>query len=48
MQGLGFVEVAEHEHAVAALRQLNNNPKTFGPSRRPIVEFAVENVKVRV
>ena len=44
---MGFVEFAEHDHAVAALRQLNNNPKPFGPARRPIVEFSVENVKVR-
>ena len=43
---MGFVEFSEHDHAVAALRQLNNNPKTFGANRRPIVEFSVENVKV--
>ncbi|GAX77255.1 hypothetical protein CEUSTIGMA_g4701.t1 [Chlamydomonas eustigma] len=45
-KGMGFVDFADHAHAVAALRQLNNNPKPFGANRRPIVEFSVENVKV--
>ncbi len=44
---MGFVEFAEHEHALVALRQLNNNPGTeWGRERRPIVEFAIDNVKV--
>jgi RNA recognition motif-containing protein len=46
-KGIGFVEFDRHDHALAALRQLNNNPATFGAERRPIVEFAIENVKVR-
>ena len=29
-RGLGFVEFTEHEHAICALRQLNNNPAPFG------------------
>lgn len=29
-KGLGFVELTEHEHALCALRQLNNNPVPFG------------------
>ena len=29
-KGLAFVEFSEHEHAVCALRQLNNNPAPFG------------------
>ena len=29
-RGIGFVEFAEHEHALCALRQLNNNPDVFG------------------
>ena len=41
-RGIGFVEFEEHEHALAALRTLNNNPEVFGKARRPIVEFAVE------
>eukprot|EP00198_Chlamydomonas_reinhardtii_P010429 XP_001699766.1 predicted protein [Chlamydomonas reinhardtii] len=46
-KGLGFVEFESHEHALTALRQLNNNPGTaFGRERRPIVEFAIDNVKV--
>jgi hypothetical protein len=38
---------SEHDHAVACLRQLNNNPAAFTNERRPIIEFAIENVKVR-
>eukprot|EP01018_Ginkgo_biloba_P026338 Gb_24677 [translate_table: standard] len=43
-RGVAFVEFTEHEHALVALRVLNNNPETFGPDHRPIVEFAIENV----
>ncbi|XP_071930703.1 uncharacterized protein [Coffea arabica] len=43
-RGVGFVEFSEHQHALVALRVLNNNPETFGPEQRPIVEFAVDNV----
>ena len=42
--GVAFVEFTEHEHALVALRVLNNNPETFGPEHRPIVEFAIEDV----
>lgn len=45
-KGLGFVEFKEHQHAVVALRSLNNNPKVFKRDRRPIIEFAIENAKV--
>ncbi|XP_069835593.1 RNA-binding protein 28 [Dendropsophus ebraccatus] len=41
--GYAFVEFSEHEHALAALRQLNNNPDLFGPKKRPIVEFSLED-----
>ncbi|KAL4452269.1 hypothetical protein ABPG75_007931 [Micractinium tetrahymenae] len=44
-KGIGFVEFSEHEHALCALRQLNNNPQAFTKDKRPIVEFALENVK---
>lgn len=44
-RGLAFVEFEEHEHALVALRQLNNNPEPFGTERRPIVEFSIESVK---
>ncbi|XP_057966160.1 uncharacterized protein LOC131156470 isoform X2 [Malania oleifera] len=44
-RGIAFVEFAEHQHALVALRVLNNNPETFGPEHRPIVEFAVDNVQ---
>ena len=46
-RGIGFVEFSEHEHALTALRHLNNNPEIYGADRRPIVEFSVENVKMK-
>ncbi|KAG6540867.1 hypothetical protein Mapa_017741 [Marchantia paleacea] len=42
-RGTAFVEFTEHQHALVALRVLNNNPVTFTAESRPIVEFAVEN-----
>ncbi|KAE8724676.1 hypothetical protein F3Y22_tig00009942pilonHSYRG00038 [Hibiscus syriacus] len=44
-RGVAFVEFTEHQHALVALRVLNNNPETFGPEHRPIVEFAIDNVQ---
>ncbi|KAL0051511.1 hypothetical protein WJX82_008930 [Trebouxia sp. C0006] len=44
-RGLGFVEFTEHEHAICALRQMNNNPAPFGREKRPIVEFALESAQ---
>ncbi|XXQ33246.1 RRM domain-containing protein [Plasmodiophora brassicae] len=42
----GFVEFTEHDHALAALRALNNNPMAFGKKgHRPIVMFAVDDVR---
>lgn len=32
-KGIGFVEFEDHEHALCALRQLNNNPKPWGKVR---------------
>lgn len=29
-KGIAFAEFADHEHALCALRQLNNNPGPFG------------------
>ncbi|VFR00940.1 unnamed protein product [Cuscuta campestris] len=43
-RGVAFVEFTEHQHALVALRVLNNNPGTFGPEHRPIVEFSLDNV----
>jgi nucleolar protein 4 len=40
--GLAFLEFTLHEHALAALRQVNNIPGYF-EDRRLIVEFAIEN-----
>ncbi|XP_055815663.1 uncharacterized protein LOC129885419 [Solanum dulcamara] len=44
-RGVAFLEFSEHEHALVALRVLNNNPETFGPEYRPIVEFALDNIQ---
>ncbi|GAB2291783.1 hypothetical protein Dimus_026036 [Dionaea muscipula] len=44
-RGVAFVEFKEHQHALVALRVLNNNPGTFGPEHRPIVEFAIDNIQ---
>nr|XP_015207684.1 PREDICTED: RNA-binding protein 28 [Lepisosteus oculatus] len=41
--GYGFVQFQEHDHALKALRHLNNNPDIFGPQKRPIVEFSLED-----
>ncbi|PKU86489.1 RNA-binding protein 28 [Dendrobium catenatum] len=43
-RGVAFVDFKEHEHALVALRVLNNNPGTFGAERRPIIEFALEDL----
>ena len=37
-RGLAFVEFADHEHALCALRELNNNPSTF--SKPPALSAA--------
>ena len=42
-KGFGFAEFVSHEDALDVLRVTNNNPAIFGPDRRPIVEFAIEN-----
>ncbi|KAH1186733.1 RNA-binding protein 28 [Mauremys mutica] len=41
--GYAFVEFEKHEQALAALRLTNNNPQLFGPHKRPIVEFSLED-----
>merc|ERR1712083_610848 len=40
-----FVSFEKHLDALAALRNVNNNPTVFTKDRRPIVEFAIENRK---
>lgn len=42
-KGFGFVEFTQHQHALTALRRLNNNPDIFTSQKRPIVEFAIED-----
>uniref|UniRef100_I3KCE4 RNA-binding protein 28 n=1 Tax=Oreochromis niloticus TaxID=8128 RepID=I3KCE4_ORENI len=43
--GYGFVQFQDHEHALATLRYLNNNPNIFGSQKRPIVEFSLEDLR---
>lgn len=44
-KGIAFVEFTQHEHALLALRNTNNNPDLFGNDHRLIVEFALDNVQ---
>jgi len=44
-RGMAFAEFEDHEHALCALRSLNNSPVPFGVDRRPIVEFAVDDAR---
>ena len=32
-RGYGFVEFEDHKHALAALRETNNNPELFGEKK---------------
>lgn len=45
-KGYGFVEFTRHSHALACLRQLNNNPSALPDGRRLLVEFAIENSQI--
>lgn len=40
---VGFVTFTNHEDALTALRNINNNPNIFTDKRRPIVGFSIEN-----
>ncbi|TNJ28022.1 putative RNA binding protein [Giardia muris] len=42
-----FVEFSSHENALRCLLALNNNPRSFEPTCRPICEFAIENAHDR-
>ncbi len=42
-RGFGFWSVATHTQAMSVLQALNNAENVFTPSRRPIIEFSVEN-----
>ena len=35
--GYAFAEFQEHEHALAALRHINNNPEIFGPQKVSLI-----------
>jgi len=39
--GFGFVHFKFHEHALVALREVNNNPHIFGPARARCWRIAV-------
>uniref|UniRef100_A0A8C8GRA1 RRM domain-containing protein n=1 Tax=Oncorhynchus tshawytscha TaxID=74940 RepID=A0A8C8GRA1_ONCTS len=41
--GYGFFQLQDHEHALKTLRHLNNNPDIYGNTKRPIVEFSLED-----
>jgi nucleolar protein 4 len=42
----GFIEFMDHDHAMLALRALNNKPNAFGPKTyRPIIMFAVDDMR---
>ncbi|EEB11515.1 RNA-binding protein, putative [Pediculus humanus corporis] len=40
---VGFVSFDNHEDALTALRNINNNPTIFSPNKRPIVAFSIES-----
>lgn len=35
--GYAFAEFQEHEHALTALRHINNNPEIFGPHKVSLI-----------
>ncbi|XP_033629872.1 RNA-binding protein 28-like isoform X1 [Asterias rubens] len=41
--GFAFCEFTKHEHALEALRKINNSTEFFGGIKRPIVGFSLEN-----
>jgi len=43
-RGFAFVEFVNHNVALHALRQLNNNPTLYGASHRLVVTFAIEDM----
>lgn len=43
-RGFAFVEFINHNVALHALRQLNNNPTLYGASQRLVVTFAIEDM----
>ena len=38
-RGFGFVDYSKHEHALVALRSVNNNPNIFGPSQVTTLQY---------
>ncbi|KAM3248397.1 hypothetical protein P3L10_010166 [Capsicum annuum] len=44
-RGVVFLEFSEQEHPLVILTVFKNNPETFGPDHRPIVEFALHNIQ---
>ena len=45
-KGIAFVDFTETEHSICALRELNNNPNIWGSDQRPIIEFAIDDIKI--
>ncbi|KAL0272712.1 UNVERIFIED_CONTAM: hypothetical protein PYX00_005577 [Menopon gallinae] len=42
-KGYGFVTFTNHDDALTALRNINNNPEIFSIKKRPIVTFSIES-----
>ena len=38
-RGYGFVDFTEHQHALACLRELNNNPNTFSNDKVKVSRY---------
>ena len=47
-KGFAFVELTDHEHALCALRQLNNNPVPFGAMLSAEIACAIITVCKRM
>lgn len=46
--GYGFVEFEEHEHALQALRHLNNNPSIFTANKVSLKTKVMERWEVKL
>ena len=44
-KGIAFAEFKDHEHALCALRQLNNNPAPFGADLPPRLNVSGRSIK---
>lgn len=42
-KGFGFIDCFKHEIAKDLIELISNNSKVFGPKRKPVIEFALED-----